>query len=154
MDIGTGGWRFQWVRGYAVRISPFPCEMKGQSIFQPKWFGLRKPSGVLMASCSSAWKLMAGTAPHLVFSNLMLATWHLPWWGHVCHRNRQVLQVRAPHHPSWLLNVSQHTQEVLLSPNSPSASAAGQLSWRERLPLLWFHCVYLCEQAAALCSLI
>lgn len=77
---------------------------------------------------------LQNVSPQLVLSGNMLGGWNLPRWVCLYHRNQQRLQVRATHHPRWLLNVCLHKQEVILTLDIPSASVMDWLACREESP--------------------
>lgn len=161
MDIGTGDVRVQWVRAYASRIflknldvvvRLKPCEAKGHSILQPEWFGLLgNSSGMLEPARASPRELIADLSPQLVFYDITLVAWNLPWWEYLYHRNQHMLQIRAPHQLSWLWNVYQHTQEVILTLASPWPHLWNCWAQREAIPfavvslhvLLWAGSLWL-----------
>lgn len=119
MGIGTGDFRVQWVgcsaRIFLTNLDVFPCETKGHSVFQPKWFGLfRNPSDVLESSGTSPREPIADMSPQFGFSDFILVAWNLSRWEYLHHGNGRMLQIQAPHYPSRLFSTS--TQRKLFSP--------------------------------------
>lgn len=73
--------------------------------------------------------------------------------GVFTHRNGQTLQIRVPPDPGLLLNISQRTEEVILSPHILSALLMVPFSLKEETSSTGFT-VCTCVQVECLCSLI
>lgn len=89
MDIETGNFRVQLLRGCAARIFLTNLDVFsswGKKSFHPptqviQWFELlRNSSDVLESACTSLWELIVDISPKLAFSDIMLVAWNLPWW--------------------------------------------------------------------------